>query len=63
MNYLIFDKTSNTGRNYIDHNWQNCELEENAMIFKNKSDAEQQIINNCAENWAVVHETELKANY
>lgn len=54
MNYLIIDKTTNTGRCYIDHNFTNCELEKNAMVFKNKS---------CAEAWATVQETELKAYY
>ena len=56
MKYLIMDKTSNTGRNYIDHNFENCELKENAILFDTKQEAVQFLNDRCPQwsVWAVI---------
>jgi len=38
MKYYIKDNTSNTGREYIDHNGENC-IEENAVSFDTEAEA------------------------
>jgi hypothetical protein len=39
MSYIIIDKTANTGAIYIDHEGENCNLEENAFILESFKDA------------------------
>lgn len=60
-NYLIFDKTSNHG-SYINEFHENCNLEENAMIFETEEDAQNYIDDNYWNDWAVVMETDCPLN-
>lgn len=62
MNYLIIDTTENTGRMYIGEGGENCNLEENAMVFATEKEAEQKIIDNEWSNWATTMGTDYKVN-
>jgi hypothetical protein len=62
MNYLIADRTQNTNKMFIGFEGENCSLEENAMIFADRSTAEQKISREGWEAWAVVLETEYPAS-
>ncbi len=60
--FVIADTTSNTDRIYIDCNGENCELEENAMIFETEKEAEEYIKTSEWSEWASVTNSDLKAN-
>lgn len=61
-NYLIIDITANTNRIYIDTNGDNCELEENAMVFATEKDANEKIKDYNWGGWATVMETDYPIN-
>jgi len=62
MNYLIEDTTANTGAIYIGDGGENCELEENAMVFPTEKEAEQRIEENGWGEWAATTETDEPVN-
>lgn len=62
MNYLIMDKTENTGNAYIGEGGENCHLEESAMVFATTQEAKQMIENNKWSEWAYVAETNYPTN-
>lgn len=62
MNYLIIDKTANHEAIFIDHMGENCNLEENAIVFKDEIEAQEHIDNNGWGIWAKVKETDYPVN-
>ena len=60
MKYYIKDKTSNTGRDYIDHNCENCSLRENAIVFNSAQEAIEFILGsfNDFNSWGCIEEIE-----
>lgn len=62
MNYLIVDTTENTGRMYIGEGGENCNLEENAMVFATEKEAKQRIEDNDWSEWASTMETDYPVN-
>lgn len=62
MNYLIVDTTENTGRMYIGEGGENCNLEENAMVFATEEEAKQRIEDNEWSDWASTMETDYPVN-
>lgn len=40
--YIIIDTTANTGKEYINHMGENCELIENAYFFDTEAEAKKQ---------------------
>ena len=62
MNYLIIDTTANTGRMYIGEGGENCNLEENAMVFATEKEAREKIERNGWSNWASTMETDYPVN-
>ena len=62
MNYLIVDTTENTGAMYIGDGGENCNLEENAMVFKSEKESNKVIEYNGWENWASTIETDYPVN-
>lgn len=59
-NYLIYDTTSDSP--YIGEGGQNCDLEENAMVFKTKEEALREINTQGWLEWAKVKETSFPVN-
>ena len=62
MNYLIVDTTENTGRMYIGAGGENCNLEENAIVFENEKEAREKIKENGWGDWASTLETDYPVN-
>jgi hypothetical protein len=62
MNYLIVDTTENTGRMYIGDGGENCNLEENAMVFATEKEAREKIEKSGWEKWASIMETDYAVN-
>lgn len=62
MNYLIIDTTENTGRMYIGEGGENCNLEENAMVFTTEKEAREKIERNGWGDWASTMETDYPVN-
>jgi len=62
MNYLIVDTTENTGRMYIGEGGENCNLEENAMVFATEKEAKKSIKKNGWSSWASTMETDEPVN-
>lgn len=62
MNYLIIDTTENTGRMYIGEGGENCNLEENAMVFATEKEAREKIEKNGWVDWASTMETDYQVN-
>lgn len=62
MNYLIVDTTENTGRMYIGEGGENCNLEENAMVFATEKEAREKIERNGWGDWASTMETDYPVN-
>jgi hypothetical protein len=62
MNYLIVDTTENTGRMYIGEGGENCNLEENAMVFATEKEACEKIEKNGWGDWASTMETDYPVN-
>jgi len=54
--YLIMDKTTNTGAEYIGEMGQNCRYADQAMIFESEQEADNYIEFMTWQNWAVVRE-------
>ena len=61
-NYLIVDVTCNHDAIYIGEGGENCNLEENAMVFSRKRDAELYIDLSGWGDWATVQTTDYPAN-
>lgn len=62
QNYLIMDKTANTGAEYIGDGGENCKLEENAMVFATEKEAKEVIEKNNWGEWACVMPTDYEIN-
>jgi len=62
MNYLIVDTTANSESIYIDAQGENNTLEENAMVFGSKKEANQTIKRNNWGLWAEVKQTDFLVN-
>jgi hypothetical protein len=62
MNYLIVDTTTNTDAIYIGCDDGNCFLEENAMVFHSKEEAEIRIEHNGWGAWASTLPTNYPVN-
>jgi hypothetical protein len=60
MKYVIVDTTENTGRMYMNAFGENCQLEENAMLFDTEEKANETIKVNGWENWATVIESNIE---
>ena len=54
--FVICDKTANTGREYIGENGQNTSLEENAVRYNSIQESENVIEENGWQEWAIVIE-------
>lgn len=54
--FIIIDKTENTGKSYIGEMDQNCAFEDQAMTFESKFEAETYISFKGWESWARVKE-------
>ena len=54
--FIIIDKTENTGRPYIGDNGENSELEENAVRYESIEQAREVIEKNGWDEWAVIRE-------
>lgn len=62
MNYLIIDKTANTGNEFIGDFGDNCNLEENAAVYSSEERVIEVIKENDWEKWAITRPTDYLVN-